>query len=136
MTKFPQGTDPFSPESKVVMAVGPLTASGVPLAGRTTFSHLSTYTTDHLVVDSHCGGMIGAKLKLAGRDGLIIEGASDKPVYIKILDDKITIEDAILRLGHGHPRNHRSHLPQGWQQVLRCSHRPRWRKLASLRMPH
>ena len=92
--EVPAGTDPFSPESKVVMAVGPLTASGVPLAGRTTFSHLSTYTTDHLVVDSHCGGMIGAKLKLAGWDGLIIEGASDKPVYIKILDDKITIEDA------------------------------------------
>ena len=91
--EVPAGTDPFSPESKVVMAVGPLTASGVPLAGRTTFSHLSTYTTDHLVVDSHCGGMIGAKLKLAGWDGLIIEGASDKPVYIKILDDKITIEE-------------------------------------------
>ena len=99
--EVPAGTDPFSPESKVVMAVGPLTASGVPLAGRTTFSHLSTYTTDHLVVDSHCGGMIGAKLKLAGWDGLIIEGASDKPVYIKILDDKITIEDASFVWGMG-----------------------------------
>ena len=99
--EVPAGTDPFSPESKVVMAVGPLTASGVPLAGRTTFSHLSTYTTDHLVVDSHFGGMIGAKLKLAGWDGLIIEGASDKPVYIKILDDKITIEDASFVWGMG-----------------------------------
>ena len=99
--EVPEGTDPFSPESKVVMAVGPLTASGTPLAGRTTFSHLSTFTTDHLVVDSHCGGMIGAKLKLAGWDALIIEGASDKPVYIKILNDKITIEDASFVWGMG-----------------------------------
>ena len=91
--EVPAGTDPFSPESKVVMAVGPLTASGTPLAGRTTFSHLSTFTTDHLVVDSHCGGMIGAKLKLAGWDALVIEGASDKPVYIRILDDQICFED-------------------------------------------
>lgn len=29
--EVPEGTDPFSPESKVVMAVGPLTASGTPL---------------------------------------------------------------------------------------------------------
>ena len=30
------GTDPLAPENKVVFAVGPLTATGVPLAGRTT----------------------------------------------------------------------------------------------------
>ena len=40
--EVPAGTDPFSPESKVVMAVGPLTASGTPLAGRTTFCLLYT----------------------------------------------------------------------------------------------
>ena len=34
--EVPAGTDPFSPENKIVFAVGPLTASGVPLAGRTT----------------------------------------------------------------------------------------------------
>ena len=92
--EVPVGTDPLSPESKIVMAVGPLTASGVPLAGRSTFAHLSTYTKDHLVVESHTGGMIGAKLKLAGWDALVIEGASDHPVFLKIIDDKISIEDA------------------------------------------
>lgn len=92
--EVPEGTDPLSPESKIVMAVGPLTASGVPLAGRTTFSHLSTFTTDHLVVDSHCGGMIGAKLKLAGWDALVIEGAAESPVYIRIENSAISIEDA------------------------------------------
>lgn len=92
--EVPAGTDPLAPESKVIFAVGPLTASGVPLAGRTTLAHLSTFTKDHLVVDSHMGGMFGAKLKLAGWDALIVEGASDEPVFIKIIDDDITIESA------------------------------------------
>ena len=92
--EVPAGTDPLSPESKVIFAVGPLTASGVPLAGRTTLAHLSTFTKDHLVVDSHMGGMFGAKLKLAGWDALVVEGASDEPVFIRIIDDEITIESA------------------------------------------
>ena len=92
--EVPAGTDPLAPESKVIFAVGPLTASGVPLAGRTTLAHLSTFTKDHLVVDSHMGGMFGAKLKLAGWDALIIEGASDVPVFVKIIDGDITIESA------------------------------------------
>ena len=69
------GTDPLAPENKVVFAVGPLTATGVPLAGRTTIASLSTYTKDHQVVDAHCGGMIGAKIKLAGWDA-VAQGGS------------------------------------------------------------
>lgn len=92
--EVPAGTDPLSKENKVVLAVGPLTASGVPLGGRCTASSLSTYTKDHLVVDAHMGGMIGARLKFSGHDALIIEGQASKPVYILIKDDKITVEDA------------------------------------------
>ena len=73
--EVPAGTDPFSPENKLIFAVGPLTASGVPLAGRTTICSLSTFTKDHLVVDAHCGGMIGAKIKLAGWDA-VAQGGS------------------------------------------------------------
>ena len=62
--EVPAGTDPLSEESKIVYAVGPLTASGVPLAGRTTISFLSTFSKDHLVVDAHCGGMIGARIRV------------------------------------------------------------------------
>lgn len=99
--EVPAGTDPFSPQNKVVFAVGPLTASGVPLAGRTTICSLSTFTQDHLVVDAHCGGMLGAKLKLAGYDGLILEGASDHPVYVSIVDDDIQIKSATDLWGMG-----------------------------------
>ena len=92
--EVPAGTDPLSPENKIVFAVGPLTASGVPLAGRTTICSLSTFSKDHLVIDAHCGGMIGAKIKLAGWDAIVLEGASDHPVYLNVKNDEVTIKDA------------------------------------------
>ncbi len=99
--EVPAGTDPLSPENKVVFAVGPLTASGVPLAGRTTVCSLSTFTTDYLVIDAHCGGMFGAQLKQAGYDALILEGASDVPVYLNIKDADVQIKDASFVWGSG-----------------------------------
>lgn len=99
--EVPTGTDPLSPENKIVFAVGPLTATGVPLAGRTTIASLSTYTTDHQVVDAHTGGMIGAAIKKAGWDAIVIEGASDEPVYLKIDDDDVEIKSADQVWGQG-----------------------------------
>lgn len=49
----------------------------------------------------HCGGQLGAMLKYSGHDGLIIEGKADKPCYIFIDDDKISIEDASALWGKG-----------------------------------
>ena len=99
--EVPAGTDPFSPENKLIFAVGPLTASGVPLAGRTTICSLSTFTKDHQVVDAHTGGMIGAAIKKAGWDAIVIEGASDEPVYLKIDDDDVEIKPADQVWGQG-----------------------------------
>ena len=99
--EVPAGTDPLSPENKILFAVGPLTATGVPLAGRTTIASLSTYTTDHQVVDAHTGGMIGAAIKKAGWDAIVIEGASDEPVYLKIDDDDVEIKPADQVWGQG-----------------------------------
>ncbi|MEF9925659.1 MAG: aldehyde ferredoxin oxidoreductase [Raoultibacter sp.] len=92
--EVPAGTDPLAAENKVIFAVGPLTASGTPLAGRTTICSLSTFTKDHLVIDAHCGGMIGAKIKLSGHDAIVVEGKSDHPVYINIKNDEVEIKDA------------------------------------------
>ena len=95
------GTDPLSEDAKIVYAVGPLTATGVPLAGRTTVCFLSTFTTDYQVVDAHCGGMLGAKIKMAGYDAIIVEGKSDKPVYLHIKNDTVEIKDGSMVWGLG-----------------------------------
>ena len=92
--EVPAGVKPFDEENKVVFAVGPLTATGTPLAGRTTIASLSTYTKDEQVIDAHCGGMLGARIKQAGYDGIVIEGKAASPVYVMIDDDDVKIKSA------------------------------------------
>ena len=108
--EVPAGTDPLAPESKIVFAVGPLTASGVPLAGRTTVSFLSTFTTDHLVVDAHCGGMLGAQIKQAATTA----SSSRALPTARLSEDRRRRgqdQGRELRVGHGDPRHHRSPEP-------------------------
>ena len=44
--------------------------------------------------DGSGGGHFGAEVKFAGYDHVIIQGRSDKPVYLWIKDDKVVIKDA------------------------------------------
>ncbi len=92
--EVPVGTEPTAPENKVVMAVGPNTGSSAPCSGRMTISTLSPFTKFNAIVDGHVGGEIGTQIKMAGYDAIIVEGASAKPVYVKILDEDVTVEDA------------------------------------------
>ena len=43
---------------------------------------------------SNFGGRFGAELKYAGWDGVVIEGKSGSPVWVKIVNDRVTFEDA------------------------------------------
>ncbi len=92
--EVPAGTDPISPENKIVMAVGPNTGSSAPCSGRLTISTLSPFTKYNAIVDGHVGGDTAMQIKCAGFDAVIIEGASSTPVYIKVMDQEVSIEDA------------------------------------------
>ena len=99
--EVPAGTDPVSPENKIVFAVGPNTGSSAPCSGRTTISTLSPFTKYNAIVDAHMGGDTAVAMKVCGYDAVIIEGASDKPVYIYVNDDKIEVRDAAHLWGKG-----------------------------------
>lgn len=92
--EVPVGTHPYDEENKIVFSVGPNTGTSAPCSGRTTVTSLSTFTKDHMIVHAHIGGELAYMQKMAGYDNIIIEGKAEKPVYIKILDDEVTIEDA------------------------------------------
>jgi aldehyde:ferredoxin oxidoreductase len=47
------------------------------------------------------GGHWGPELKYAGFDGIIVQGESPRPVWLKIEDDKVTLEDASQIWGQG-----------------------------------
>ncbi len=53
------------------------------------------------MVDAHTGGMIGAAIKQAGWDAMVMEGASDHPVYLNIVDDNVEIKPAGFVWGQG-----------------------------------
>jgi aldehyde:ferredoxin oxidoreductase len=84
--------DPLSPKNKIIIATGPLQGSIVPICGRYCIVTKSPLTG--LFLDSHAGGYVGSEIKFAGYDAIIIEGASNTPCYISIIDDDIQIRDA------------------------------------------
>lgn len=99
--EVPLDTHAYDEASKIVLAMGPLSATGVPCSGRLNMSFLSSWTKGYSIVDAHMGGHIAHAIKYAGYDGIIFEGKSDKPVYLKIDDDKVSIEDASHIWGKG-----------------------------------
>ena len=64
-------------------------------------SFLSCFSKGSSIVDAHMGGHFAHALKYAGYDAVILEGQSDKPVYLKIEDEKVSLEDASHVWGKG-----------------------------------
>lgn len=84
--------EPFSPENKILFATGPLTGTPTPTGGRYMVVTKSPLTGT--IASSNSGGYWGAELKFAGYDVIIVEGKSEKPVYVMIEDDTVEIRDA------------------------------------------
>jgi aldehyde:ferredoxin oxidoreductase len=87
--------DAYDPRNVLPLMVGPFAATGVPGAGRTSICGLSpeTFPTCEFW-RGNFGGLFGTMLKLAGWDGVVVEGRADKPVWISIINDQVKIEDA------------------------------------------
>lgn len=84
--------EPLSPENRLIFASGPLSGTAAPSAARFTVSTKSPLTG--ILGDANGGGRFGPAMKRAGIDHIIVQGKADKPVYIFIDDDKITIKPA------------------------------------------
>lgn len=95
-------TAPLSAENMLVITTGPFTGTGVPSSSRFNISTLSPQTG--ILTSSNCGGNFGYYLKKAGFDGLIIKGRSEKPVWLEIHNNRVTVHSAKKTLGHAHRR--------------------------------
>jgi len=84
--------DPLGPDNPLCIMNGPLTGTRINMSGRLAIVTKSPLTGT--VTDSHQGGWSAARLRWAGFDGLIFEGASDKPVYAYVADGTVEIRDA------------------------------------------
>lgn len=91
------GVEPLSADNKLIYLSGPMTSTASPTSGRYMVVTKSPLTG--MIASSNSGGIWGAMLKYAGWDGIIVEGASPKPVYINIEDDKVEILPADAYVG-------------------------------------
>ncbi|HTO98539.1 MAG TPA: aldehyde ferredoxin oxidoreductase N-terminal domain-containing protein [Myxococcales bacterium] len=99
--EVPPGTHAFDAANKLIFATGPITGSGSPSSGRTSVVTLWPVASPELPAAGHFGGHWGPELKYAGYDAIIVQGVSAKPVWLRIEDEKVTLEDASEIWGEG-----------------------------------
>ncbi|MDI9644344.1 MAG: aldehyde ferredoxin oxidoreductase family protein [Candidatus Verstraetearchaeota archaeon] len=81
--------DAFDASNVVAMMTGPFQGINIPTAGKYYMATKSPLTNGYF--DSVSGGHIGAQIKYAGYDGILITGKADRPSYIFIDDGKVEI---------------------------------------------
>lgn len=89
--EVPVDADPYGPDNLLLFGVGPTTGTSFP-GSRVNVSGKSPHTG--YLGDSNAGGHFGAEMKFAGFDQIVFEGASETPVYVRIVDHEVEIRDA------------------------------------------
>ena len=84
LREVPPGADPLGPDNMLVFAPGVLTGLPISGASRNAVGAKSPITGGFGATE--VGGDWGAQFKRAGFDALIVEGASEQPVYLWIKD--------------------------------------------------
>ncbi|PDM26469.1 aldehyde ferredoxin oxidoreductase [Candidatus Bathyarchaeota archaeon B24-2] len=90
----PADIDPLGPENVLIFATGPGTGiPGFPSSGRYHVMALKSPLTGS-IGSGNSGGEWGPFLKFAGFDMVVIEGASDTPVYLEIVNGEAELKGA------------------------------------------
>ncbi len=86
------GTDPLSPENRLILATGPLNGTPTPSASRLVVAAKSPLTG--ALGDASSGGYFAPELKYAGFDAVVFQGRATHPVYLWVDDGKAEIRSA------------------------------------------
>lgn len=86
------GTDPLSPENKLLFLTSPLLGTGAPSCVK--YSVVTKSPLSETVLMSLAGGFFGPELRHAGCDVLIIEGRAEEPVYLLLDKGRIRLRAA------------------------------------------
>lgn len=84
--------EPFSADNKLYFMTGPTAATLAPGNNKVTVTFKSPLTNSYSW--ALCGGFFGPEMKFAGYDGIIIEGKSEKPVYLWVDNGKAELKSA------------------------------------------
>jgi aldehyde:ferredoxin oxidoreductase len=84
--------DPLGPDNPALLMAGPFTGTTVPSSGRMVICARSPLTK--LWGECNIGGYFGATMRQSGYDGILIEGQSEKPVFLTIIHGTAQLHDA------------------------------------------
>ncbi|MFC2013145.1 aldehyde ferredoxin oxidoreductase family protein, partial [Chloroflexota bacterium] len=82
---------PFDAENRLCFGPGVLSGTLAPASTRTKVTSISP---NGLLANAGIGGFIPAEIRRAGYDNIVIQGKSEKPVYLYINDDSVEFKDA------------------------------------------
>ena len=89
---LPAGTDPLSPDNKLILAVGPLTGFPLPNSGKLVVASKSPLTGGY--GDGNVGTFAAVHMRKVGYDATVIEGRAEKPVVLHVKDEQVEFIDA------------------------------------------
>jgi aldehyde:ferredoxin oxidoreductase len=92
------GVEPFSPENPLILATGPIAGTMWPTGGNG-HAFVSKSPASYGVGEAKAHGTFGTELKRAGYDVVIMNGKSERPVYLWIDDDSVQLVDASQLMG-------------------------------------
>jgi aldehyde:ferredoxin oxidoreductase len=98
-TEVPHGTDPLGPDNRLILSSGSLSGLLVPGAGKMDITAKSPATGGY--ASASVGGLLNAELRYAGYDALVLEGISERPVYLVVDDEQAELRDAAPYWGRG-----------------------------------
>jgi aldehyde:ferredoxin oxidoreductase len=90
--ELPIGADPLGSENMLIFATGPYTAFTVPNSGKMVVAAKSPLTGGY--GDGNLGTRASVNMRKCGLDAVVVTGKAEKPVYISVEDDVVSLLDA------------------------------------------
>ena len=88
---------PFEPASTLCFGAGALAGTLVPGAARINIDGKNPFTGG--IASASAGGWFASALKFAGYDHIVVQGKANRPVYLWIDDDKVSLRSATRMWG-------------------------------------
>jgi aldehyde:ferredoxin oxidoreductase len=88
----PPRIDPFSPENRLIITLGPL--ADTPFYGSSRYGVFTKSPQTGIYSESYSGGKITLSLSRTGYDAIIIEGKSSHPIFLDISEKEVLFHSA------------------------------------------
>jgi aldehyde:ferredoxin oxidoreductase len=89
---YAEPVEPFGASNPLMVFPGALTGSRSPYSGRSSVCTFSPQGYPYpWFTHSNVGGFFGGALKRAGYDGIVVTGAAETPVRLRIRDDEVSV---------------------------------------------